>query len=206
MRTEGDEWYRRNREYDPKSFLEEDPICKCLEDVSITINGIANVLEVGSSDGRRLKALKEKYNWNYKGVDPSKTAIEKGATNHIQLFEGSADKLPIESSSIDILIYGFCLYLCDREELFLISAEANRVSKNESWIIIHDFWANHDKSNEYHHKEGIRSYKTRPEEMFTWHESFTLMEEKIRNIDDGKYTDDQDKWVKTSVLRKITKN
>ena len=43
---------------------------------------------------------------------------------------GTADKLPFEDQSVDILVYGFCLYLCDREDMFNIAAEANRVIKS----------------------------------------------------------------------------
>ena len=206
MMSEGDEYFKRNQNYDAKNYIKDDPVCKSIDDIAKNIIGQATVVEVGCSDGRRLKALAGKYDWLYQGIEPSTSAIEKGKADGIEIFKGSAEKLPISDDSVDILIYGFCLYLCDREELFAISAEANRVTKDKSWIIIHDFWAKADMTNIYHHREGIKSYKTRPEEMFSWHPSFTVMETKIRDIGNNNYTDNQDNWVQTSVLRKFVGN
>lgn len=202
LRTEGDEWYKRNRNYDTNGYVEKDPICIAVENIADNINGKANLVEVGCSDGRRLKALKTKYDWSYKGVEPSTKAIESGISDGNNIVKGSADRLPIEDKSVDILIYGFCLYLCDRDDLFLISAEGNRVTKDKSWIIIHDFWANKDITNNYHHRKNIKSYKTKPEEMYSWHPSYTVMDTKIRDITTNTYTDEQSNWVKTSVIRK----
>ena len=41
--------------------------------------------------------------------------------------------------SVDLLIYGFCLYLCDRDYPFMIVAEAHRVLKPQAWLAILDF-------------------------------------------------------------------
>ena len=206
MTTEGDEYYKRNEEYETSTFFKHDPVCNSIIEIANTFYEKATILEVGCSDGRRLKALKEKYNWVYQGVEPSTIAIESGKIDGIEMLKGSAEELPIEAKSVDILIYGFCLYLCDREELFSICAEGNRVTKDKSWIIIHDFWAKADTSNDYHHKQGIKSYKTKPEEMFSWHPSFTVMDTKIRDISNQTYTDNKDEWVKTSVIRKVAEN
>lgn len=206
MMTEGDEYFKRNPNYNLNNFVKDDPVCRSIDDIADNISDQAAVVEVGCSDGRRLKALEEKYNWLYQGVEPSTSAIEKGRSDGVEILKGSAEKLPIKNNSVDILIYGFCLYLCDREELFTISAEANRVTKDKSWIIIYDFWAKTDITNDYHHREGIKSYKTRPEEMFSWHPSFTVMDTKIRDISNHGYTDNQDNWVQTSVLRKFVEN
>lgn len=202
MMSEGDEWYKRNKPYEISEYLRRDPICKAVEELAANTYRKINVLEVGCSDGRRLRALKSKYDWIYEGVEPSGAAVEAGRSNGIKIYKGSAEDLPIMDKSIDILIYGFCLYLCDREELFLISAEGNRVTKNKSWIIIHDFWAKADTHNDYHHKAGIKSYKTKPEDMFLWHPNYTMMDAKIRDISTHEYTDEQNNWTRTSIIRK----
>ncbi len=202
MNTEGDEWYKRNKNYDKNQFLKYDPICKYIKEIAEHLDNRVSLLEIGCSDGRRLKALRENYDWEYLGIEPSTAAIETGKTHGINIRKGSAESLPVKTNSIDILIYGFCLYLCDREELFSISAEGNRVTKNKSWIIIHDFWSKADMSNKYHHKGGIKSYKTKPEEMFLWHTHYTIMDSSVRDISTGKYTDERNNWVKTSIIRK----
>ena len=90
-----------------------------------------NVLEIGCGQGLRLQELKNKKNWITNGLDPSFEAFKNGKRKGINVYQGTADKLPFNDRSMDILIYGFCLYVCDYEDLFQIAAEADRVLKNE---------------------------------------------------------------------------
>ena len=40
----------------------------------------------------------------------------------------------------DMIILGFCLYLCDRNKLFKIASEVDRVLKENSYLVIIDFY------------------------------------------------------------------
>ena len=75
------------------------------------------------------------------GIDPSKKAIKIAQELGINAKVGTAEKLPFIDKEFDLIIFGFCLYLCDTNDLFKIAYEANRVSKVESWISIIDFWS-----------------------------------------------------------------
>ena len=58
---------------------------------------------------------------------PQKSKKNNYKLNSIKI--GTAEKLPFEENYFDILIFGFCLYLTDSEDLFKISSEAYRVTK-----------------------------------------------------------------------------
>lgn len=50
---------------------------------------------------------------------------------------GSAEALPVESSSCDLIAVGSALHWFDKE-LFL--REANRIAKPDAWLVIYDHW------------------------------------------------------------------
>ena len=79
-----------------------------------------SVLEVGCSNGWRLEAFRKTYAIRCWGIDPSADAIKEGKTlfPQISLVRGTADSLPFGADMFDLVIFGFCLYLCDREDLF----------------------------------------------------------------------------------------
>src|SRR5258708_11795718 len=85
----------------------------------------------------------------------------------IELQAGTASKLPLESQSLDLVYFGFCLYLVDRQDLFSAVAEADRVLKNGGFLAITDFDPIHWHKRPYHHKEGIFSFKRDYSKLFT---------------------------------------
>ena len=115
---------------------------------------------------------------------------------------GTADSLTHKDNAFDIVIFGFCLYLCDRGDLFRISTEADRVLKKEGWIIIQDFFAESPIQNEYHHTSGIKSYKMDYKTLFTWHPDYTCYQTKVYHHESQVFTDSSNEWVETSVIRK----
>ena len=60
---------------------------------------------------------------------------------------------------MDIIYYGFCLYLCDREDYRKIYLNANKVLKKKGYIIIFDFFSKKIKKIVYHHDKRILSIK-----------------------------------------------
>jgi len=90
--------------------------------------------------GERLNYINHSINCSVSGVDPSLNAVNHCKLNNIDAIVGTADSLTHKDNLFDIVIFGFCLYLCDRNDLFRISMEADRVLKKEGWIIIQDFF------------------------------------------------------------------
>lgn len=178
--SEADSWFLRNKDiFDKKT---DDLIVNTIIDLNIPFN---DVLEVGCSNGYRLNILNNKKSGSFNGIDPSKKAIEDGKNNfkNINLEIGTAEKLPYKDNQFDLLIFGFCLYVCDREDLFEIASEANRVLKKGGHIIILDFDSPYPYANNYHHLDGLKSYKMNYSEMFLWNPKYTLKHKHILSHD-----------------------
>ena len=101
-----------------------------------------------------------------------------------------------------MVIFGFCLYLFDREYLFNIAGEADRVLNENAWLIIHDFYSERPVHNPYHHREGLYSYKMDYRKLFDWHPAYTCFSHLIQHHQKPVFTDSSDDWVATSLLRK----
>jgi len=180
---EGKAWLERNKEKlgqsDPVSdFLEEHKIHPC------------SVLEIGAADGWRLRKLSTRYTCDAIGIDPS------GPNDRV--WKGSAAYLsPFRDAEFDLVIFGFCLYLCDPQDYFRIASESNRVLKDRGHLIIHDFEVPHagkayrlpyeHKKNVYsHHVYWAEIWRAHPYYRFVQHKSLgedaiTLLKKDTRN-------------------------
>ena len=149
LHGEGAAWLERNQSKLPPAV---DPVTEAIKAADIPPNN-GNVLEIGCANGWRLEQLKRLYGCHCTGVDP---AAPRNVPN---LFQGAANSLPVSSDEFDFVIYGFCLYLVDREDLFVVAAEGDRVLRNFGYLIIHDFLPDYPNKVPYKHREGIFSYK-----------------------------------------------
>ena len=203
---EGDAWYQRNQQISPQNINQynaSDPLLDLLEGLPLPDGINTFVLEVGCGQGLRLQQLQQQRGWSIAGLDPSAAAI--GALSEesgIKAIVGTADLLPFPDQSVDLLIYGFCLYLCDRNDLFRIASEAHRVLKPNSWLAILDFWAPSLRINPYHHKDGVYSYKADLPAMFTWHPAYVITDHLLRHHGSRDYTDNPNEWVAATLLRR----
>ena len=160
------------------------------------------VLEIGCGHGTRLLTLSNSFEWTVTGIDPSQNAVERLTKEGINCLRATADNLPFDDHSFDLVIFGFCLYVCDSNDLFRIAAEAHRVLKQSSWVAILDFWNPDVTLNPYSHAEGIFSRKQDYPSMFSWHPEYTIFDHSLRHHSDFRYTDSRDDWVSVSIIRK----
>jgi SAM-dependent methyltransferase len=170
LSSEGDEWFNRNKaSYGPTN---ENPVVDLLKRIELLPR---KILEIGCSNGFRLNQFKEAFGCACSGIDPSAKAIRDGTARYpgIALHTGTADDLPFENESFDTVIFGFCLYLCDRKDLFKIACEADRVLQNEGTLVITDFYPPFPFKNPYSHNRDIYSYKMNYGRMFTWNPAYT---------------------------------
>ena len=167
--SEGNAWLKRNEDKLP---IENDPVLALMGQLV----GLGDrVLEIGCSNGWRLKQIKSRFGMSKLcGIDPSAKAIRQAndaigqaKKKGIDARRGNASYLPWDADSFDVVIYGFCLYLCDRKDLFTIVREGDRVLKDGGVLIIHDFLTNYPCKNEYKHKKGVWSYKQDYSKLFT---------------------------------------
>jgi SAM-dependent methyltransferase len=179
LESEGDAWFERNRSVVEKpANSRDDPILRTIDELGIS--GSA-VLEIGCSSGYRLAAIKPKQFPQRCGLDPSAKAIDLGRARFpgLELYIGTGDQLPFEAKSFDLIIFGFCLYVCSPEDLFRVAEEANRVMKNEGYIVIYDFCTRNAYSKSYKHHAEVASNKMFFPNMFLWHPWFTLISHRV---------------------------
>ena len=203
LEYEGDRWLERNS-IEKSEYI--DPLSKTLDSIPLKKSSKINVLEVGCGHGFRLSKLNLLKKWSVFGIDPSSNSITNSRKLNINALKATADKIPFDDNFFDLVIFGFCLYLCDRKDLFKISSEINRVLKIQSWLLIHDFWYPSYKKVNYIHNHEIYSHKDDLSKMFTWHPFYTLFSHKIEHHSTHSHTDDMDEWVGISLLRRNDKS
>ncbi|MCB9983999.1 MAG: class I SAM-dependent methyltransferase [Rhodospirillales bacterium] len=175
---EGDQWFQRNKitQDTLQAKAAQDPVLKYLEKSSFTFY---SVLEIGASNGWRLAVMQDRFpEARYTGIDPSTQAVENHFDN-IQMYQATAERLPFEDGQYDLVVMGFCLYLCDRFDLFKIAAEVDRVLKDGAHIILYDFHSEIPYKNAYAHKDGVFSYKMDYSHLFSWNPCYESIEQII---------------------------
>jgi SAM-dependent methyltransferase len=195
---EGDAWFARNQE--TISSPAHDPVQQVLRSMPLDPKSF---LEIGCSNGWRVDALARAWRATGFGIDPSQAAIGEGRQKFtgIDLRVGSADSLPFEGGQFDLLIYGFCLYLCDREDLFRIAAEGDRVLADGGHLVIYDFVVPSPYARVYHHEPSLRSFKMNHACLFSWHPAYSVARSERFDTAGGPPVDD-DRTVAVTVLKK----
>ena len=204
--SEGDKWFERNHnDVCNKQRGINDPVISALADCLRSYDSpySLKLLEIGCGEGKRLHWIADNFGLQCFGVEPSKRALALANTRKVKARRGTADILNFESGYFDFVIFGFCLYVCDRTDLFQIASEANRVLKPNAWVIINDFFSQNQITNEYHHVPGLFSYKMDYRRLFDWHPHYVCTAHVVRAHAGDSYTDDSNNWVATSVLRKV---
>jgi ubiquinone/menaquinone biosynthesis C-methylase UbiE len=175
-KLEGNKYYERNKI--KLTGPRNDPVIQAIAQLELYPK---KILEIGCSNSWRLNLLKKNYNSDCWGIDPSAEAIEQGKKDfkELNLVKGTADALPYENQMFDMIIFGFCLYLCDRSDLFKIAYEADRVLLDLGHIVIYDFYPPFQYKNKYSHCKGIYSYKMNYSNLFLWNPAYTLKYQKM---------------------------
>lgn len=204
LSSEADAWYQRNQNAVSKADFAADPVATAVVELADTQGAEEKlqILEIGCGEGRRLAWLSGKLGADVFGLEPSALAVEQACARGVKAERGTADSLPFENAAFDIVIFGFCLYLCDRQDLFRIAQEADRVLKPDSWLVINDFFAPTPIKRTYHHSPGIFSYKMDYRELFDWHPAYTCYAHRLSHHGQNDFTDDPQEWVATSIMRK----
>ncbi|MFH1263281.1 MAG: class I SAM-dependent methyltransferase [Pseudomonadota bacterium] len=204
--SEGDAWFTRNqRESAGRNLPDDDMVLMELIGCLPVEAGRVRVLEIGCGEGGRLEWLMKHRNAECFGIDPSAKAVAAALERGVHAQEGTAEQLPFDAGRFDVVIFGFCLYLCDRDDLSRIVFEANRVLRSPGWLLIQDFYSPTPRSRAYHHHPGVQTHKMDYRTLFTGSPDYECMTHKVRHHVDGTYTDDPEEWVSVSVLRKFRK-
>ena len=207
LESEGDSWFQRNKDYTARDeFVQKDLI---IQDVLAILKsplapqGKAKVLEIGASNGRRIEWLEKNANVETHGVEPSAAAVDDAMSRGLRMKRGTADSLDHADGTFDIVIFGFCLCMCDGDDLFRIAAEAHRVLKEDGWVIIGDFYSESTVYRDYHHVPGFSTRKMDYRKMFDWHPPYVCFSHKVVDHQRRQFIDDADEWVACSVMRRL---
>lgn len=159
--SEGDEWFKRNKDYLEKKSDFDFPL-EMLRRLNQK-EQIQTVLEIGCSNGWRLQQIKSILpNAQLFGVEPSAAAIESGQKNapDINFVRGLVSDLPLQQD-FDLVIVNFVLHWVDRKSLFQSLSEIDRVVADEGYLIVGDFYPDYPQKRSYHHlaDEGVFTFK-----------------------------------------------
>ena len=194
---EGDAWFARNE----ASFgATDDELERALQSLQVSPR---RILEIGCSNGYRLEKMRTRFNADCFGIDPSSHAIASGKISYpgLSLGVGTADTLPFSDAAFDLVIFGFCLYLCDPVDYFEIVSEANRVLSDPGWLVIHDFLTLSPRRRQYSHLPGIFSHKMEFSRLFTGNPAYRLLARRYLEHT-MEHSFDPDDAVSIDILRK----
>lgn len=207
LQGEGNEWFSRNAESysSGKRFIDLDYIDNSLLSFRNSIN---KILEIGCASGVKLKELTTVFDASGFGVDPSTQAISEakrisqGSKNSLSFEVGVASRLPIQNQSFDLIYFSFCLYLVPPEEIESAYIEAHKLLAPGGFLVIHDFDANKEISNPYHHLAGITSYKRFNSKYFMDNFGYALVGKKSYSHESSEFSIDANERISIEILFK----
>ena len=204
LKEEGDSYFKRNYLKIKNRNYAKDRLTNVVQKVIDNYKNNLSILTVGCCDGGMLNFLSHKYKKiKCFGIDPSSLAIKSQKNKKIILKKATADKIPFKSNKFDILVFNFCLYLCDDNDLFKIVFETDRVTKKNSFLIIYDFHYPGITYVKYKHLKKIFSRKMDNSKIFLWHPNYSLIRKKIMSRKGDKlFRDENLNKVSISVLKK----
>ncbi|WP_026751211.1 class I SAM-dependent methyltransferase [Sediminibacterium sp. C3] len=179
LKYEADKWFLRNSQAIKNYNSSKDEVINIIKEYNLEVN---SVLELGSSAGYRLNAIKSLFpTKNLTGLEPSKLAIEYGQENYpsIHFVHGTADNLScLNDNSYDLVIVGFILYVIDRNLLLKVISEIDRVLKDGGVVILVDFFSEKPVKNSYEHIHDLQafSFKQNYDEIFTSSKLYYLLD------------------------------
>lgn len=168
---EGDAYFRRNKNREVRGAL--------IDFFTPLIRPGDNVLEIGCSHGSHIAALVAKTGCIGFGLDPSKEAIGVGRSEfrNLCLEVGTAQKIPF-ARTFDVVLFGFCLYIMDRNAVMPAIAEADRILKPGGHLGIWDFDPPYPQKRTYHHLPGLFSYKMDYSRLFLANPAYALIDKR----------------------------
>jgi ubiquinone/menaquinone biosynthesis C-methylase UbiE len=181
---EADAWFDRNRDYLTHYSTDNDKVTNLLKDYSLKPKSL---LEIGCAAGYRLNGIKSIFDeCNVYGLEPSSKAIDYGVNNFpkVKFQQGTADNLEAyDNESMDVVIVGFVFYVIDRNIVFRVVSEIDRVLKNGGILIIVDFFSESSLKNEYQHIKDFSAYsfKQNYDEIFTSSKLYYLLDKSTLN-------------------------
>jgi SAM-dependent methyltransferase len=201
--AEGDRWFARNRAALAAPSPLRDLVIERIAS-QLSPGTPARVLEIGCGQGGNLAALAVRHPIDGSGIDPSQEAVTAGSAQYpaLSLRTGTADELPYEDASFDVVWFGFCLYLVDRTLLMRAVSEADRVLRDGGVLVIVDFEPEAPCARSYSHRPGLLSYKMDHSRLFLANPAYVLAEKHATSHTTGRWEHDPQERVALTICRK----
>jgi SAM-dependent methyltransferase len=177
---EGDKWFSRNIGGLWKG--QGDVLTNVISSLGLKPK---KILEIGCADGWRLDLLAKSTGASGYGIEPSEQAVNAGKSRfpELDLRVGTADHLPFEDKTFDLVIFGFCACLIDPELQLRCVAEADRCLADGGFLAILDFQSAIPFHNNYHHLAGLKTYKMDYSRYFLAHPAYSLVHRQLMQRD-----------------------
>jgi ubiquinone/menaquinone biosynthesis C-methylase UbiE len=200
---EGDQWLARNRRALEADNAQRDAVVERVAR-QLAPEHRATVLEIGCGQGVNLERLASLRPIQAHGIDPSREAVAAGQARNaaLSLRVATADALPYDDATFDVVWFGFCLYLIDRPLLLRVVAEADRVLRDGGLLAILDFDPAAPCRRIYHHLPHLHSYKMDHARLFLANPAYVLVEKISMQHDSAAWTADPQERVALSLCRK----
>ncbi len=208
LASEGDAWFERNQ----AAVASSDNVWhrriiellgSLLSTDLLATSPPPRLLEVGCANGALLQTIQTDLEVACWGLEPSPAAVADAVERGLKVVRGTADRLEFPDASFDVVIYGFCLYLCDVEDYERIMAECERVLTANGFVIILDFFADMPHSNQYHHYAGVKTHKADWAALFQKHSQYVRLHHTIGGHHGGHFTLAREEWVGLTLLAKM---
>lgn len=203
LRHEADAFHSRNR-VDATALqdrIDADPLLDAFRKAELAPK---RVLEIGAGDGWRLEALRRRNPVDLAvGIEPSRGACAEGMRRfpQVRLTCGTAEALPFGDRSFDLVILGFFLYVVDRDDLFRVAAEADRLVAEGGVVAILDFHPERPTRRPYRDVPACYSYKMNYGSMFDWNPAYRRTHHALSTHPGGRAGDPEDQIAVTLLTR-----
>ena len=203
---QSDAWFDRNFKNGIKALPEEHRIIRLVKSLDLPSSG--NLIDVGGAAGSVAAGIiKVCPGWKATVLEPSQKAVKAGSKIFpwIDFIQGSiAKKNDMPNKAFDIALVSGVLCVIDRSLLSQAIANIDSLIKPNGHIIIYDFYTPFPRANDYHHQDGIFTYKQDYSLPF---KSLNIYTEIYRNSGPVKHSnfdnvDPYDVWTLISVLQK----
>ena len=163
--SEGDSWYKRNRQalqtFNPAADL---PL-RILELYGVRPK---RVVEVGGSNGYRMAAMAQRFGAEATVIEPSKQAVEEGRKlfPQVRYVNATAANAPI-AETFDLVVVNYVFHWIDRATLLASAAAVDRLVAEPGLLLLGDFCSSNRLRVPYHHLRGeVHTYKQDYSQLF----------------------------------------
>lgn len=201
--VEANKWFERNKDHllNQKEYFDIHFLVQTLKNY---INNESTILEMGSSFGKKTALLQQAFSCKATGIDPSIDAIEYGKKIYpnINLQKMNSSSTTFDDQEFDFIYWGFFMYLLDRDHVYKVTYETDRILKKGGFLAILDFEPMIPHKKEYHHQKGCYTYKNDYSKILLSSGHYTLVAKHSFSHDSNSFVKDHNQRISISLLYK----